>query len=141
MTERFGISLNLNQIAVSQIRNFHFNSMCVFNGVPLAASSAGLFTLDTADDDNGTTINSIVETVMTNLTYLGVKRFRKAYIGYESSGDIKVSVSVDENDFQEYTLSASDVSQKQHRDMLPMTRAQKGVNWTFTIEHVDSCDF
>lgn len=141
MSDCFGIVINLKRLAVSQIRNFDFNSMCVFNGVTLAASDSGLFSLDTSDNDNGTEINSLVELVTTNLGYLGVKRFRKAYVGYETSGEIKIAIKTDEGDFESYTVPPNNITQKQHRDMLSLTRNQKGTYWTFKIENIDGCDF
>ena len=142
MSNSFGVSINLKQIAVSQIRNLNFNSMCVFNGNVLASGDAGLFTIDTAETDNGTKINSIVELVTTNFNYLGNKRFRKAYIGYETSGYIKISIKVDESDiFKSYILPTTKTDQTQHRDLLPLTRDQKGTYWTFKIENIDGVDF
>lgn len=142
MSNSFGVSINLKQIAVSQIRNLNFNSMCVFNGNVLASGDAGLFTIDTADTDNGTEINSIVELVTTNFNYLGNKRFRKAYVGYETSGNIKISVKVNEsNTFKSYILPITKTDQTQHRDLLPLTRDQKGTYWTFKIENINGIDF
>lgn len=141
MSERFGIAMNLKLLAAAQVRNFSFNSMCVFNGVPIAASADGLFTLDTAETDNGTKINSLVELVTSTLGAFQVKRFRKAYIGYETSGSIKITIKSDENIENTYYLTPTNTEQKQHRDILSMTRNAKGVYWMFKIENVNGSDF
>ncbi len=139
--ERFGISLNLKRVAPTQYRNFNFNSMCVFQGQPLATSVDGLYSLDDADDDDGTDIDSYVEFPTSDLGQLVAKRFRKMYIGYETSGSITVTVKVDGAIEQSYTLSSDQVGQIQHRGILPMSRSQKGVYWIFKVENVDGADF
>lgn len=141
MTERFGISVNLKNIASTQYRNFDFNSMCVFNGKALAANTDGIFSLDDAETDNTTIIPAHVEFPTNDLGGLIAKRFRKLYVGYETSGSIKVSVSVDGGDYEAFTLSAATTGQVQHRGILPMSRSQKGVYWIFKIENVAGCDF
>lgn len=139
--ERFGIAVNLKRVAPTQYRNFDFNSMCVFNGVALAANVDGLFTMDDAETDNGTEIDSYIEFPTSDLGVLTAKRFRKVYIGYETSGSIKVTVKVDGGADQSYTLSPDQVGQIQHRGILPMSRSQKGVYWIFKVENVDGADF
>ena len=141
MSNRFGIGMNLKRLAAWQVRNFPFNSMCVFNGNPIAASEDGIFTLDTGDDDNGTEIDAVVELVTTTFNYLGVKRFRKAYVGYEASGDLTLTITIDQYNTKVYTLTNGDINQLQHRDVLDMTRDLKGVYWQWRIENIDGCDF
>ena len=138
--ERFGIALNLKRIAASQYRNFNFNSMCVFNGRPLACNDEGIFSLDDAETDNGEPINFYVEFPTTDFGSLGAKRFRKLYLGYETSGSVKFTVKIDGNEDASKTLTPSQTGQIQHRDSIPMSRAQKGVYWIFKIENVHGCD-
>ena len=139
--ERFGISLNLKKVALTQYRNFDFNSMCNFNGVGIAFGEDGIFSLDDAETDAGTEIDSYVELPSTDFGALRAKRFRKLYVGYETSGMLKMSVSVDDETATDHTLKASKTDQKQHRGVLPMSRAAKGVYWKFIVENVDGCDF
>ena len=140
-TERFGITLNTENIAVSQITNYQFNSLGTVGRYPIAANENGLFILESADDDNGTEIDSIVHFVNSHLDYLGIKRFRKLYIGYETSGNLIFSVETDENNTKSYELNTSNDSQLQHRDIVQMTRDMAGVYWRFKIENIDGCDF
>lgn len=139
--ERFGISVNLKRTAHTQYRNFNFNSMCVFNGQPLGASSDGLFSLDDADTDDGAAINAYIELPTSDLGVLSVKRFRKFYVGYETSGSIKISTKADGGAVQPYTLPATIIGQLEHRGRMPATRGQKGTYWIFIIENVAGCDF
>lgn len=137
----FGISLNLNLIAATQYRNFNFNSMCVFNSVPLAANSSGIFSLDDADTDNETDIDAYIEFPTTDFGILNAKRFRKMYFGYETSGSIQVSVNVDGTTSSPFNLTTSETGQVQHRGILSLSREQKGTYWTLIIENVEGCDF
>ena len=137
----FGIALNLKRIAATQYRNFNFNSMCEFNGVALAANSDGLFSLDDAETDNGIYINSYVELPTSDLGGLITKRFRKIYVGYETSGSIKITTKTDGGDDQSHILTPAKTDQLQHRGILPMSRSQQGTYWIFRIENVNGYDF
>lgn len=141
MTERFGIAVNLKRVAPSQYRNFNFNSMCVFNGKPLAADSGGIFSLEDAEKDNGVNINAVVEFPTSDFGELRAKRFRKMYAGYETSGGLKFTATVDGRLATTYTLSAERTGQLQHRGILPMTRDAKGVYWIFKFENISGADF
>ena len=138
--ERFGIALNLKRLAPTQYTNFNFNSMCLFNGRPIACNNEGIFSLDDAETDNGVDIDSYVELPTTDFGVLHAKRFRKMYVGYETSGNLKITVIVDGVESSPFVLTSSQTTNIQHRDILPMTRAQKGVYWVIRIENVDGCD-
>ena len=49
---RLTIGINAKLNAAFQWTNFNFNSMAVFNGVPVAANEDGLYSLFDADDDD-----------------------------------------------------------------------------------------
>jgi len=136
---RFGIALNLKRLAATQYRNFDFNSMCVFNGVPLAAGDS-IFSLD-GDKDNGTNIDSHIEFPTTDFGELTAKRFRKLYFGYETSGSLKITTTTDDETTDSSVLTPKKKRQYQHRDTLSMTRSQKGVYWGLKIENQHGCDF
>ena len=138
---RFGIALNLKRIAPSQYRNFDFNSMCVFNGKPIAAGATGIFSLEDAEKDNGTNIASIVEFPTSDFGQMVTKRFRKLYIGYETSGTLTIHFKVDDGTEYSATLTANTTGQAQHRGILNMSRAHQGVYWMFKISNVSGCDF
>jgi len=138
---RFGIAVNLKRIAPTQYRNFDFNSMCVFNGKPIAANTSGIFSLEDAETDNGTKIASLVELPTSDFGSLISKRFRKLYIGYETSGAIEFSFKCDDGPENSQMLSAYKSGQKQHRGIVPMSRSDKGTYWMFKIENMSGCDF
>ncbi len=138
---RFGVCLNLKNIAMTQYRNFDFNSMCIFNGKPIAASSGGIFSLNDAESDNGVAINSLVELPTSDLGVFSSKRFRSLYIGYETSGFITISAKVDGKTEKLYRLIPDKTRQIQHRSTIPMPRAQFGTYWLFKIQNVSGGDF
>lgn len=138
---RFGIALNLKRLAPTQYRNYDFNSMCVFNGLPIAAGSDGIYSLEDAEKDNGTNIASLVEFPTSDFGDMVAKRFRKLYIGYETSGSLTLSWTVDDTTTGSAVLSARKVGQKQHRGIVSMSRAYKGSYWMFKIENAAGCDF
>ena len=99
-----------------------------------------MFILDSSETDNGDDINAMAELAATDFGEDRAKRFRKGYIGYETSGSLKVSARTDEGDYEVYTLSPSDTTQKQHRDMFSMQSGRKGVYWQFKFENTEGCD-
>ncbi len=138
---RFGLSFNLKISASSQYRNFDFNSMCMFNGKPIAVNSDGIFLLDDSETDNGTKINSIAELPTSILGLMHPKRLRSLYVGYETSGAIKFSVTPDGGDTTSVHLLPAKGRQIQHMGKVHMPRRRKGTYWVFKIENVNGCDF
>jgi hypothetical protein len=138
---RFGIAVNLKRLAPGQYRNFDFNSMCVFQGKPIAAGSDGIYSLEDAEKDNGTNIDSLVEFPTSDFGALVAKRFRKLYVGYETSGNLTLSWTVDDTTTGSTVLRANKTGQKQHRGIVAMSRAYKGVYWMFKVESAAGCDF
>jgi hypothetical protein len=115
--------------------------MCVFNGKPIAAGASGIFSLEDAEKDNGTNIDSVVEFPTSDLGKLVTKRFRKLYIGYETSGSITFSFKVDDGTERSEVLYANKNGQKQHRGILDMSRAYQGTYWMFKVSNAEGCDF
>ena len=138
---RLGLCLNLKLNAASQYANYNFNSFCIFNGVPLAASTDGIFELDSATTDNTALIDALVEFVSTDFGVSSPKRIRSAQIGYETSGYLIIRVKTDDDIQLEYVMQPDKTAQKRYAEKLPMSRSQKGVVWMFRIENRDGCDF
>jgi hypothetical protein len=115
--------------------------MCVFQGKPIAAGTNGIYSLEDAEKDHTTNIDSHVEFPTTDLGNLVAKRFRKLYVGYETSGNLVLSWTVDDTTTGSAVLSANKTSQKQHRGIVPMSRAYKGAYWMFKIVNAGGCDF
>ena len=139
--DRLGLCLNLKLNAISQYANYDFNSFCMFNGKPLAASADGIFELDSAQTDHGALIDAFVELVSTDFGTSNPKRIRSALIGYETSGYLVCKVKTDDNIEVVYEMQPDKTAQKKYAEKLPMSRHQRGVTWMFRVENRDGCDF
>ena len=139
--DRLGARLNLKRMAASQYGDFNFNSFAVLNGVPIGASSDGIFSLFDAETDNGTYIASIVETVLSNFGIISKKKPRRLYLSLESSGALLIKLKADDGDYSSYNFNPEKLSQKQHRTPLSVSSFQKGDYWMVRIENVDGADF
>ena len=139
--DRLGVCLNLKTNTISQYANYDFNSFCTFNGVPLAASTDGIFELDSAETDNAVLIKSFVELVSTDFGASSPKRMRSAMVGYETSGYLVFKVKTDDDTELEYVMQPDKTAQKKYGEKLSLSRSQKGVTWRFRIENRDGCDF
>ena len=140
-TSRLGLCINLRGNAISQYQGFDFNSMCEFQGQFLGANEDGIYSLDDADNDQGTAILSILETYTTNFNVDNAKRMRKAYIGYETSGNLVLKITVDGEHDHAYFLKPVKKQQLQHKTKVPLGRDLKGDYWMYRIENREGCDF
>lgn len=138
---RLGVALNLKGIAVSQYTGFNFNSMTVFNGVPIGVNSDGIYSLFNKDDDDGADIDSILELVLTDFGVQTKKKPRRMYIGYEASGNMVFKIKADDGDYKVYRLKPIQTSQLQHKTGVAVTSKQKGTYWLVRLENEEGCDF
>lgn len=133
-----GIRLELKRLGISQYHSFNFNSMCVFNGVPLGANENGIFSLD-GDTDNGEEIDSTIELPLSDFGSSRSKRLRRVFVGYEAEGSLDLSVATDEVDEHTETLTAT--AANQHGSYVSIPRSLKGRYWSVKIGNQDGCDF
>jgi len=139
--ERLCVALEFKRLAITQYSNFNFESLAVFNGVLIGATIDGLYSLLDADDDDGTDIDAIFETITTDFGVPSKKKLRRAYIAGEASGNITFKFKTDDGDYEEYTLTPAQLSQLQHRCRLNLKHIQKGNYWMLRVENADGCDF
>ena len=139
--EYLGIALRLNNLAVSQYCRYDFDSMVKCWDIYLGAGEEGLFTLEDADTDDGVEIDAIIEFPTTDFGISHQKRIRSLYVGYETGGDMTLTLSNDEDNERVYTLTPINASNKQHGSKVKVNRDGKGRYWTVRIENVDGCDF
>ncbi len=126
--------------ALSTYEAFPFNSFAEINGKYYGASAAGLFEL-VGDKDAGTT--NITGVITTGHLHFGSemqKRVSDFFIAMRAAGDITLTVTTDENQAYEYTLSPLDIETlKQRRSLIG--KGAKGKYWQFSMTNVDGCDF
>jgi hypothetical protein len=139
-SEYLGLAMRLNNLAVSQYCRYDFDSMVNFGDIHLGAGEEGLFTLEDANTDDGLDIEAIVEFATTDFGISHQKRIRSLHVGYETDGEMTVTISCDEDSEKEYTLAPINVDNKQHGSKVKVNREQKGRYWTVKIEN-DGADF
>jgi hypothetical protein len=139
--EYLGLAMRLNNLAVSQYCRYDFDSMVKFGDMYLGAGGEGLFTLEDAETDDGVEIDVIIEFPTADFGISHQKRVRSLFIGYETSGNMILTLSNDEDNERVYTLASINASNKQHGSKVKINRDGKGRYWTVKIENVDGCDF
>jgi len=141
-TDRLTFVLNMRNSAPFQWVNFDFNSMTMFNGVPIGANEDGIFSLFDADDDNGTDIDAFFELVKTDLGTSESKKIRFYYFTGETSGDLKIKLQVDDGEERTFLVPAKKIGQLQHRlHRVDGRNDLRGVYWRPRIENTKGCDF
>ena len=113
----------------------------MFNGIPIAANEDGIYQLDNQDNDSGTRIDAFFEVITSNFGINNAKRMRKGFIGYESSGNMVLKVTADDEKEQSYFLKPVKKQQLQHKTLIPLSRDIKGDYFTYRFENQNGCDF
>lgn len=123
--------------ATTQYLNFEFDSMVRFGDKFMCAGETGLYLLEGSTrmfpDTDGTysDITCYFEPVTMDFGISNHKRLRAAYFGYESDGDLTLTISTELHSGLEYTLPATINSQ--HARKVTVSRALYGRYWTFNI--------
>ena len=141
-TDRLAFVLNTRINAPYQWTNFNFNSMVMFNGIPIAANEDGIYSLFDADDDNDTNIDAFFEQPTTDLGMPETKKVRFTYVSGETSGNLKLKYQVDDDLEMTFLIPAKKTGQLQHRYHRVSGRNDlRGVYWRMRIENTKGCDF
>jgi hypothetical protein len=106
--------------------------MVKFNNSYLGANNLGLFEL-TGDTDNTEKILAELELVMTDMGIKNPKRLRYFYIGFETTDDLLLTVTVNESTVKTYTIKAN--KSNQQRTRVPIGRDIYGRYWSFHISN------
>lgn len=115
------------------------------------ADTDGIYATVTDGDDSVTvSINDIKHYVSdyiaasfkigsTNLGISNPKRVRFAYLGYESDGDITLSMEVDEGTSESFSVESTKSGQQRAR--VPINRKKQGEFWEVKVANVNGSDF
>jgi len=139
MSKTLGLCLNLTNLACSQYAGWDFNSLGMLKGKPFGANEDGIFSLDDADDFDGTNISSFFKVHITDFGKENIKRLRAVFIGAEATGDMLLTVTDDEAHNNSYGIKVRDALQ--HGIKVPLFRHNQGRFFSFTITNVDGCDY
>lgn len=141
MTEKLGLCLNIDGNQLSQYANYNFNSMCKFNGVYLGAGDSGIFKLDDGNLDGTGEIEAFFELVTTDIGIANQKRIRTVYLGYETDGDLTLTLKDDDGNERRFSVEANHLGNKEHTAKISIGRDGKGRFWMFRIDNVNGSDF
>jgi len=132
------IALNLKTAAGTQFTNFNFTDFVKLNGKYYGFNSDGIFTLDTAETDDGTDIDAYFGLVTSNFGISNLKRIRSGFVHYEG-GRLKATVRFDDN--AEFSSFVSPLHTGQAVGKFKGRRDYKGGFIQLKIENVDGSDF
>jgi len=134
------LDLNLNNFAVTQNNIHEFKGLSFFQDNWVGVGDTGLYTVfDSQLQETGTGIPAYFITAY-NIGYN--TRLRYLIIYGEFSGDIKVTVTSDNNVAKEYLVSPKLTDNKQHMYRVPIRRDNgRGSFWTIKVENVSGSDF
>ena len=135
------VVVTLRNLAVRQYRNFHFNSMAVFNGKYLALGPNGAFELETGHTDAGAKIDAFLEPVLSDWGIGNEKRVRFMYVSARSDGKLKLTQIPDNGAALEEEFSPAREDRQSYAPPIPGSRDGRGALWTFRLCNVDGSYF
>ena len=135
------IGVNIKNVAVTQYTEYGFNSMAVFSGVPLAANSSGIYRLDNGDTFNGVDVEAYFLLPYTDFGTSFLKKIRRVALGYESNGDLKLTLYYDEAVSAEASMVLSGFGMRKHEGVVYFRRDMLGTYLTLKVENLQGCDF
>jgi hypothetical protein len=133
------VRTNLKGMASTQYLDHNYNSMVNFNGVKLGAMETGIYQMDQGDDDDGVDILAYFEPGTTDFGINNPKRLRFLFLGFESTGDLEVDISADQQVVRTVTVKANKLNQQRTR--VAVGRDGRGRYWSFRIRNKRGCDF
>ena len=131
------LELNLTNRAATQTTQA-YNSACMFGGVPLGATSTGLYRIG-GYTDHGAAIPALIKSGMLDLGTERIKRFRFFYFGLQASGNLELTIFCDGIEAASYTVDGSDGGSREVR--VPISRAYQGRYWQWQVENASGSFF
>jgi len=144
--DRLAICQQVITPAISQYKNYSFNSFAVIGEDTYGANTNGIFKLDAVDNDVAsasvtTAIDAWYESVLTDFGVRAEKKVRKCNGTLEANGDLTFSFKCNEtHEIIQHTVPAS-TDNKQHSVEIPVGRSLKGRYYNFIIQNVNGADF
>lgn len=124
--------LNTTKFLPSVYTGFNFNSYCVFENIAYGCKTDGLYSLG-GSVDSGVPFQTGVELSETSFGITNKKRFIKAFIGLDSTGDTTMMMQTDDGDQKIYTVESS--------GEVDTSRAYKGKRWKMSVVDFDTLEF
>lgn len=133
------VVLNTKTRAATTYSGMPFNSLCNFNGMVLAASSAGIVAL-VGNDDLGLSIDAVLKSGVSDFKEQALKRVFAGYAGYRSDGNLEVTLITDEHQEFIYSLDPRRINNL-HPSKFKTGRGIKGAFWQWQLANQGGADF
>lgn len=143
------VRINLINSAITQYDGYNFNSMCMFQGKPLACGPDGIFQLETGQVDAYTTdtdernVDAWFELPYSNFGIDFIKRSRRILISGEMNGELLVTTTTFDNteSSKTYNVKPRNKEMIQHTFLVSLSHKQQSERWRFLFENVNGSDF
>jgi hypothetical protein len=133
-----GIAMNASHFAISEYKDFPFNSFAYFNGQYLGANSNGIFVLG-GNKDNAKEISASIELPPVDFGESFIKRAREAWLTYRADGQLTLVIRLDEHETWESALELVNI--KSHEERVKIARGIKNRFLAFGLRNEAGCDF
>jgi hypothetical protein len=130
--------VNIKTAAVTRYESFGFNSFANFDGRQIAATSTGLYALG-GDDDDGSPIQMVFTTPVSDLGSQRIKRVREAFIGYRANGAAELHVRAEEGEWHVYRLDETRLDAI-YRTRVKIGKGLSGAYIQFSIRNKEGSD-
>lgn len=144
MSDRLTIALNTNNKAPSQYLDMPFDSVVEFNGKAVFFGETGVFEEGGGTDD-GEYISAWIDTPLHDFGKREQKSIEALDIGYESTGNLTLTLSGAEHDdhARTFILEPVRLDQVQQDGMQTLRKYKYGKAryWKVRVANVDGCDF
>lgn len=145
-SDRLTVTEQLTLSAISQYKNYSFNSFAVIGDNTYGANANGIFKLNVADNDVSSStdtapIDAYYKSVLTDFGVLAEKKLRKCNGAIEANGELRFSfISNESQEIVQHTVPAL-TDNEQHSIEIPVGRTLKGRYYGFIAENVNGADF
>lgn len=136
--KRYGTVMNIENRAVTEYKDFNFNSLVMWNGVIVGTNEEGLFIVG-GDTDLGQAIESYIQTGTYDLGEGAIRIPKEAWLTYRSDGNMDVEVREDEANVYNHPVDKVAVGIRECRAKLG--KGYRGRFYRFGIKNIGGSDF
>jgi len=133
--------MNIRRRAVTQYHGFLFNSMCLFNNMPVCLSDSAIYKFGHEyQNDDGTNIDCFATFVATDFGIANHKHLRSTHVSYVSDGKIILTYKADDVSYKAEEV-LSEVRSTTYRDIkVKGNRKVEGTYFEFKVENYRGSD-
>ena len=141
-TCRTCVAIELSNLAITQYLNWDMAGMIEVDDYVIGGHENGLYKLNTSDYDDSLPINAYFIIPKTDFGSSNQKKMRALFLGFEASGELTATVTVDDEYSEEYTTESQLNQDIQSGKKMPTNASTlKGRYFSLKIENNQGCDF